>query len=117
MSKVLIVDDNEDMRFLLMSTLKNNGFDEVDEASSGAEAVFLAGQDQPNVVILDYKMPGMDGERTAKILKSLAPKVQIVAFSAYLEAAPEWADAYLTKDQMPQLLPLIKSLVPTSDHA
>jgi CheY-like chemotaxis protein len=67
MSKVLIVDDNEDMRFLIMSTLKNNGFDEVDEASSGAEAVFLAGQDQPNVVILDYMMPGMDGERTAKI--------------------------------------------------
>jgi DNA-binding response OmpR family regulator len=58
--KILIVDDEERLRTLLQSYLRQEGF-EVVTATNGREALFVARQEQPDLIILDLMMPEMDG--------------------------------------------------------
>ena len=58
--KVLVVDDEERLRILLQSYLRQEGFDVV-TAINGREALFMARQEQPDLIILDLMMPEMDG--------------------------------------------------------
>jgi response regulator RpfG family c-di-GMP phosphodiesterase len=60
MEKILIVDDNSQNLYMLEILLKTNGF-AVDKASNGLEALELAKNEQPDLVISDILMPGMDG--------------------------------------------------------
>lgn len=96
-NRVLIVDDDKDIRAILKLVLTVDEFDVVGEAASGLEAVAQAIAQRPDVVILDYMMPGENGARTAAQLRTLLPQARIVAFSAALESQPDWADAYLDK--------------------
>src|SRR5438128_809407 len=57
---VLIVDDDAASRRLLAVTLRNFGFD-VRTAANGEEALQMIGQSPPDVVVLDFEMPGLDG--------------------------------------------------------
>ena len=59
--KVLIIDDEEDFRTIASSCLGLLGGAEVVEASSGEEGLRKAEADQPDVILLDLVMPGMDG--------------------------------------------------------
>jgi two-component system chemotaxis response regulator CheY len=108
--RVLVVDDAIFMRNMIKDIFASGGFEVVGEAANGVEAVPLALNHQPDFVILDYKLPRLDGEGAAEILRAVTPQSKIVAFSAILERRPDWADAYLNKDRIVELMPLLVSL-------
>lgn len=108
---VLIVDDDEEMRHVLRLLCETEGLEVVGEAANGVEAIPLALNHQPDVVILDYRLPRLDGEGAAEILRAVIPGTKIVAFSAILERQPEWADAYLNKERITELMPLLRSFI------
>jgi DNA-binding NarL/FixJ family response regulator len=113
--RVLIVDDAEEMRFALTALFEAEGLDVCGEASSGSEAVWRAGEEQPDVIVLDFRMPGLSAEQTAKVLRDISPGARIVVFSGYIDQEPKWADAYLSKDRVTELPALVRSLVKGSD--
>jgi len=108
--RILVVDDYEEMRFALVSLFESEGFEVVGEAATGSEAVWRAGEDQPDVIILDFRMPGLSAEQTANLLRQVAPEARIVVFSGYLESEPTWADAYMSKDQISELPDLVRNI-------
>lgn len=110
-ARVLVVDDDDEVRHALRLLFEFEDFDVVGEASNGVEAVALARAHQPDLVVLDYLMPRMKGDATAQLLRALLPQVRIVAFSAVLNSQPEWADAYLNKDRIADVAPLLTQLI------
>jgi CheY-like chemotaxis protein len=108
---VLIVDDDEEVRHVLRLLCEDDGFEVVGEADNGAEALTLALHRQPDFVILDYKLPRLNGEGAAEILRVVAPDSKIVAFSALLESQPEWADGFLNKTHIGELMPLLRTFI------
>jgi CheY-like chemotaxis protein len=108
---VLIVDDDEEIRHVLRMICEQAGLEVVGEASNGVEAVTFALQHHPDFAILDYRLPRLDGEGAAEILRAVTPTTKIVAFSALLEERPRWADAYLNKDRVAELMPLLQTFI------
>jgi CheY-like chemotaxis protein len=108
---VLIVDDDEEIRHVLRLLFESEGMDVVGEAANGIEAVTFSLKHQPDFVILDYRLPRLDGEGAAEILRAIAPTSRIVAFSALLDRKPDWADAYLNKDRISELMPLLRTFL------
>lgn len=108
---VLIVDDDEEVRHVLRLMCELEGFEVVGEASNGVEAVPMALNTQPAVVILDYLMPRRRGDVTATLLRSLVPGTKIVAFSAVLDAQPAWSDSYLNKERISEIAPVLHHLI------
>jgi two-component system, NarL family, invasion response regulator UvrY len=70
------------------------GFEQVAEATSGAEALELAAELQPNLVLLDVRMPGMDGIETARRLRASDPDAVVVLIS--LEKVPDLPSSIAT---------------------
>ena len=68
--KVLIIDDDADIRFIAGLSLSRLGGMEVVEAASGAEGVRKAQDEKPDVILLDMMMPVMDGSATLAALRS-----------------------------------------------
>ncbi len=100
--RVVIAEDEAIIRLDLKETLEELGFDVVGEASDGEQAVALAEQHQPDLVILDVKMPVLDGLSAAQRIaaKRIAPVVILTAFSQrdLVERARDaGAMAYLVK--------------------
>ena len=62
------------------------------------------------MVILDYMMPGMNGELAAGVMRAVAPKTAILAFSAIIQTSPAWSDAFLPKSGIADLPNAIISL-------
>jgi CheY-like chemotaxis protein len=82
---VLLVDDSEGDRSLLTERLNACGrFTVVGEASDGGTAVVLTGQLQPDVVLLDLAMPGINGLETLPQLLKVSPNTQVIVLSGYL---------------------------------
>ena len=113
--KVLIVDDDPGIRQLLRIILEIEDFDVVGEASDGLEAVPRAMELQPDFVVLDQQMPNRDGAATAAILRSSLPEAVIIACSAVIESKPAWADAFLEKQNMNDVAPLVQGLIDLRD--
>ena len=111
LKSVLIVDDDEGDRRALRVLLGAVGIHGVSEAASGEEGIALAAGEQPAVVILDSRMPGLSGEATAAELRKAVPGARIIAFSAYVDRPPEWADYFLRKEQLADMVPLIKGVM------
>ena len=108
---VLIVDDEEEIRHVLRLLCEAEGFEVVGEAENGVEAIPLALKHQPKFVILDYLLPRLDGSGAAEIMRTITPESKIVAFSAILEEPPVWADAFLNKDKVSELMPLLRTFI------
>ena len=108
---VLIIDDDEEVRHVLRLLCDTEGFIVVGEASNAVEAVPIALKHQPQFVILDYMLPRLDGEGAAEILRAVIPGTKIVAFSAILTEKPDWADAYLNKERITELMPLLHEFI------
>jgi CheY-like chemotaxis protein len=70
-NKILLVDDDASIRRIAQITLSNVGKFQVMMASSGTEAIELATEERPDVVLLDVMMPGMDGPTTLAKLRSI----------------------------------------------
>jgi DNA-binding NarL/FixJ family response regulator len=90
--RVMIADDNFDMRLLVRATLGSDArVDVVAEADDGPSAVEASRQAQPDVCVLDYRMPGLTGIEAASQILAERPETKILLFSAYL--TPEITDA------------------------
>jgi DNA-binding NarL/FixJ family response regulator len=86
--RVLLVDDEELVRFGLRTVLEAAGdFEVVGEAGDGEEALRLARETGPNVVLMDLMMPVMDGIEATRAIKSTMPDVEVVALTSVLEDA------------------------------
>ena len=82
----LIVDDHEVVREGLRLTLSRAAHIQiVGEASDGASAIDLTLRRRPNVVIMDVRMPGMDGLEATRLLVAQAPESKVLIFTAYSE--------------------------------
>ena len=102
--KVLVADDDESIRRFLRVALSHEiGVGEVREASNGFDAVRISRDWAPDVVVLDYWMPVLDGGGAARAIRLHNPNVRIVAFSGVLEVTPEWADHSFVKGEVPDL--------------
>ena len=103
-AKILVVDDLRSNRFLLGSVLEDSGL-EILYAENGEKAVEIATKELPEVIIMDIRMPVMDGYEATKILKNQTQtkNIPIIAFTAsvvFNDASSMYQkgfDAYLTK--------------------
>ena len=80
--RVLLIDDEDRFRENLAKQLGHRGFDVLD-ASNGEDAIKIVRHDNPQVVVLDQKMPGMDGIQTLKEIKKLRPEVQVIMHTGH----------------------------------
>jgi len=108
MSRVLIVDDHPLTREALSSLLGAHGFDVCGSASDGEEALEAAKRLQPDVILLDLSMPGLDGLAALPRLRTLAPRCEVVVLTAsgtednLLAAVRGGAAGYLLKTEPPE---------------
>ena len=114
--RVLIVDDDPSVRQLLRIILEVEDFEVVGEANDGVEAVPQALLLQPDFVVLDQQMPNRDGAATAEMLRDSLPEAVIIACSAIVESKPAWADAFLAKQNMGDVAPLVQGLIDLRHH-
>ena len=87
--KILLVDDEDDIREVAQMSLEMTAGWEVVTAASGAEGLRAAAAEQPDAILLDVMMPGMDGPATARALKA-APEtaeIPIILLTAKVQAA------------------------------
>jgi len=94
--KILIVDDEPAVLEGLENMIKSIGY-EVDSVSSGSQAIEHYKMHKPDVVLLDWKMPHMDGATCAKKIIEIDPAARIVIISGYQETATSKIDAGLKK--------------------
>lgn len=112
--RVVVAEDESLIRMDIVEILRDNGFDVVGEAGDGETAVALATELRPDLVIMDIRMPQLDGIEAAKRLSEnqIAPVVLLTAFSQkeLVEQASEaGALAYVVKPFTPNdLLPAIE---------
>jgi len=105
--RIIVADDHPLTRDALASLLGRNGFDVVGEAADGAEAIELASSTQPDLVLLDLSMPGMDGLTALPRLRAAAPDCEVVVLTAsgtegnLLAAIRAGAAGYLLKSEPP----------------
>jgi response regulator NasT len=86
---VLVIDDTDHVRKMLVDMLELDGFDVVGQAAAGEEAVSLAETTKPDVIVMDYKMPGMDGLSAARAVRTARPDQAIILYTAYLDSQLE----------------------------
>lgn len=82
--KLLIVDDQNGIRVLLMEVFSNEGY-ETYQASNGKLALEIVRNVTPDLVLLDMKIPGMDGLDILKHIKSMNPAIKVIMMTAYGE--------------------------------
>jgi DNA-binding NarL/FixJ family response regulator len=80
--RVVIADDESDVRLLLRIQLELEGFEIAGEANDGKSAIETCRDAQPDVVILDLLMPGVNGFEAIPVLRRQHPNVAIVAYTA-----------------------------------
>ena len=108
--RVLIVDDHDDIRRLLRFVLESEGVEVVAEAADGLNGLRLAEEHQPDFVILDHSMPLMTGEEAARRMRFTAPSSVIIAFSASYDGAPAWGDAFVAKEDITTMVPVLEEM-------
>jgi len=101
---IFIVDDFKDNREMYAYFLSEQGF-RVTEASDGEEAVAKASQLQPDLIVMDLSLPGIDGLEATRRLKAgeKTRHIPVVILTAYdiATAAPEGCEGFLTKPCLP----------------
>src|SRR5690349_24304246 len=106
--RILLVDDHPLTRSALSGLLTQHGFDVVGEAEDGGQAVACADELQPDLILLDLSMPGVDGLTALPRLRDAAPGCEVVVLTAsgteenLLGAIRGGAAGYLLKSETPE---------------
>ena len=82
--KVLIVDDQNGIRILLMEVFSSEGY-KTFQASNGKLALEIVRKESPDLVLLDMKIPGMDGLEILKHVKAINRDIKVIMMTAYGE--------------------------------
>ena len=107
---IVVVEDEPELREALAVLLEAHGYDVVGTARGGREAVDVAIAKQPDFVLVDYRMPGVDGVTAAQAILEAAPTTQVVMLTAYdesslgLDPARAGIFAFLVKGCPPALI-------------
>ena len=107
--KILLVDDDRDLLEMLLSIFQRAGYTNLLTASSGSEALRIWREAQPNLIVLDVMMPGMDGFSVLKEIRRTS-RVPVLMLTARGEAEDRiegleiGADDYLAKPFLPKEL-------------
>jgi DNA-binding NarL/FixJ family response regulator len=81
--RLLVVDDHDMLREALVELLRQAGFEVVGQAADGADAVALAKQLEPDVVLMDLRMPVLGGLDASRLIKDACPDIQVVLLTAF----------------------------------
>lgn len=118
-TRILIVDDHAHAREAIREQLSEyEDFMIIGEATSGEEAIFLADELAPDLILMDINMPGLDGLKTTKLIKEKHPNIIIVILTVsedsthLFEALKQGAQGFLIKKVNPgDWYPYLKSVV------
>jgi response regulator NasT len=117
-ARVVIAEDEAIVRLDLKEILLSAGYEVVGETGRGDEAVQLVEEHQPDLAVLDIKMPGMDGLRAAREITTRHRQVAVLLLTAFSqrdlieEARDSGVSAYLIKPFQPrELLPAIENVL------
>ena len=117
-ARVVIAEDEAIVRLDLKEILLSAGYEVVGETGRGDEAVQLVEEQQPDLAVLDIKMPGMDGLRAAREITTRHRQVAVLLLTAFSqrdlieEARDAGVSAYLIKPfQRRELLPAIENVL------
>jgi DNA-binding NarL/FixJ family response regulator len=80
---VLIVDDNSGIRALIRRFVESSGYKVCAEAADGLETIHHASEFEPELILMDLSMPGMNGAEAASILKRKMPGIRIIIFTMF----------------------------------
>lgn len=100
----MLADDHRMLREGLRRSMTEHGFDVVGEASDGAEAVDMAGELTPDVILMDVTMPELDGVEATRLVKAANPAVRVIMLTMHADqevlaaAIRSGASGYLVKD-------------------
>ena len=106
--RILLVDDHPLTRSALSALLRQNGFEVAGEATDGSEAIDAARRLEPDLILLDLSMPGLDGLEALPHLREAAPDCEVVVLTAtetednLLAAIRAGAAGYLLKSEPPE---------------
>src|SRR5947199_4733636 len=118
--RVLLVDDLPDIRLVMRLLLEADGRAEiVGEAADGTEAVRLAAELRPDAVVLDLRMPGMDGVAALPLIRDASPGTAVVALSALpvgpmTDRAVDLGATYVRKPDLRRVVNLVAALAPAT---
>ena len=114
--KILVVEDGQSQRDMLRDFLAGEGHD-LSDAANGEKALKMMKNGYFDLVLLDYKMPGMDGMAVLKGVKDLNPEIDVILMTAYgtietaVNAMKAGAADYITKPiELEELLLLIEKI-------
>lgn len=107
--RVLIVDDTARARKSMKALLEVwHPLGEVREATKGTEALQITEEFQPDVILMDARMPGMGGLEATRLIKAKWPQIKIIVLSVFMEYQPlalaAGADAFISKSDRPEVL-------------
>ena len=101
MKKILVIDDEDEIRKITVKFLKKNGGYEIFQAANGREGINMFESHHPDIVVTDLKMPGMRGEEVVRHIRKSNAKTKVIAVSGepYLEPVVKAAgcDVFLKK--------------------
>jgi nitrogen regulation protein NR(I) len=113
LSRILIIDDDDQLRKSFHKLLLQEGYS-IDSAASGEAGITMIRQHPPDLVILDMRLPGMNGFETFKVIHEIEPKLPVIIMTAYgttetaIEATKMGAFDYILKPfDIPDMLTVI----------